>query len=216
MLRVFEPVIALEMRMRDMEKRMADNSDEQTALRLSDEYYRMTEEFNRLEGYAYEGEITGMLIGLGIDRPMFHRRVRTLSGGERTRLSLAKLLLQKPDVLFMDEPTNHLDLAAIEWLQNYLTEYRGTLLIISHDRYFLDHVCQTMGEILGGRLYKFTGNYTEYMKKRTADFDARIKAYQLQQKEIERVRRRSSRATAASTARNPSAPPNPGRSGWTR
>ncbi len=188
MLRVFERVIALEKRMRDMEKQMADNSDEQTALRLSDEYCRMTEEFNRLEGYAYEGEITGMLCGLGIGREMFHRRVQTLSGGERTRISLAKLLLQKPDVLLMDEPTNHLDLAAIEWLQNYLTEYKGTLLLISHDRYFLDHVCDTMGEILGGRLYKFTGNYTEYMRKRTADFDARIKAYQLQQKEIERER----------------------------
>ena len=186
MLRVFAPVIALENRMRDMEQRMADNHDEQLAIRLSDEYYRMTEEFNRLEGYAYEGEITGMLCGLGIGKPMFARKVKTLSGGERTRISLAKLLLQKPDVLLMDEPTNHLDLTAIEWLQNYLTDYKGTLLLISHDRYFLDHVCDTMGEMLGGRVYKFTGNYSEYMKKRTADFEARIKAYQLQQKEIER------------------------------
>ncbi|MFH1512662.1 MAG: ABC-F family ATP-binding cassette domain-containing protein [Bacillota bacterium] len=186
MLRVFERVIALETRMRDMEARMAENKDEHTALRLSDEYCRMTEEFSRLEGYAYEGEITGKLCGLGISKTMFHRKVKTLSGGERTRLSLTKLLLQKPDVLLMDEPTNHLDLAAIEWLQNYLTEYKGTLLLISHDRYFLDHVCGTMGELLGGRLYKYTGNYTEYMRKRTADFEARIKAFQLQQKEIER------------------------------
>ena len=186
MLRVFDRVVTLETRMRDMETRMADNRDEQTALRLSDEYYKMTEEFNKLEGYAYEGEITGKLTGLGIDRLMFQRKVKTLSGGERTRISLAKLLLQKPDVLLMDEPTNHLDLNAIEWLQNYLTDYKGTLLLISHDRYFLDHVCDTMGEILGGRLYKYTGNYTEYMRKRTADFDARIKAFQLQQKEIER------------------------------
>jgi len=186
MLRVFERVIALEKRMRDMEAKMAENRDEQTALRLSDEYCRMTEEFGKLEGYAYEGEITGKLCGLGIGREMFERRVKTLSGGERTRLSLAKLLLQKPDVLLMDEPTNHLDLAAIEWLQNYLTDYKGTLLLISHDRYFLDHVCDSMGEMLGGRVIKFTGNYTEYMRKRTADFEARIKAYQLQQKEIER------------------------------
>jgi ATP-binding cassette, subfamily F, member 3 len=186
MLKVFERVISLEARMRDTERRMADNRDEQLALRLSDEYYRMTEEFNKLEGYAYEGEITGKLTGLGIDRLMFHRKVKTLSGGERTRLSLAKLLLQKPEVLLMDEPTNHLDLNAIEWLQNYLTDYKGTLLLISHDRYFLDHVCDTMGEILGGRLYKYTGNYTQYMEKRTADFDARIKAFHLQQKEIER------------------------------
>jgi len=186
MLRVFERVIALENRMKDMERRMAENRDEQTAIRLSDEYHRMMEEYNNLEGYAYEGEITGKLMGLGIGRTMFDRKVKTLSGGERTRLSLAKLLLQKPDVLLMDEPTNHLDLNAIEWLQNYLSEYKGTLLLISHDRYFLDHVCATMGEILGGRLYKYTGNYTEYMEKRAADFEARIKAYHLQQKEIER------------------------------
>ncbi len=186
MLSVFSRVIALEHRMRDMETRMAENRDEQTALRLSDEYYKMTEEFKKLEGYAYEGEITGKLLGLGIGRHMFGRKVKTLSGGERTRISLAKLLLQEPDVLLMDEPTNHLDLAAIEWLQNYLTEYKGTLLLISHDRYFLDHVCDTMGEMLGGRVYKFTGNYTQYMQKRTADFEARIKAFQLQQKEIDR------------------------------
>ena len=86
----------------------------------------------------------------------------------------------------MDEPTNHLDLEAIEWLQGYLTEYKGSLLLISHDRYFLDHVCTTMGELLGGRMIKFTGNYTEYMRKRTADFETRMKAYNLQQKEIER------------------------------
>ena len=86
----------------------------------------------------------------------------------------------------MDEPTNHLDLEAIEWLQDYLTDYKGSLLLISHDRYFLDHVCTTMGELLGGKMIKFTGNYTEYMKKRTANFETRMKAYELQQKEIQR------------------------------
>lgn len=187
MLRVFEPVIALEKRLRALEGELAEHAaDETMALRLSAEYHRLTEQFDRMEGYAYEGEMIGVLTGLGIGRDMFERTVGTLSGGERTRLSLSKLLLQKPDVLLMDEPTNHLDLAAIEWLQEYLTGYKGTLLIISHDRYFLDHVCTTMGEMLAGRLSKFTGNYTEYMKKRTADFEARMKAYQLQQKDIER------------------------------
>jgi ATP-binding cassette subfamily F protein 3 len=189
MLRVFEPVIAMERRMGELEKELAHTAgNEQAALRLSAEYQRLTEQYNRMEGYAYDGEITGVLGGLGIRREMDGRTVGTLSGGERTRLSLAKLLLQKPDILMMDEPTNHLDLEAIEWLQNYLSDYRGTLMVISHDRYFLDHVCTTMGEMLGGKMYKFTGNYTQYQKKRAADFEARIKAYQLQQKEIDRER----------------------------
>ncbi|HNW86396.1 MAG TPA: ABC-F family ATP-binding cassette domain-containing protein [Candidatus Limiplasma sp.] len=187
MLRVFEPVIALEKRLHALEAELAAHTDDEAmTLHLSAEYQRLTEQFARMEGYAYEGEMIGVLTGLGIGRDMFDRNVGTLSGGERTRLSLSKLLLQKPDVLLMDEPTNHLDLEAIEWLQNYLSEYKGTLLLISHDRYFLDHVCTTMGEMLGGRVIKFTGNYTEYMKKRSADFEARMKAYQLQQKEIER------------------------------
>ena len=139
----------MERRLRELEDELARHTqDEQTTLRLSAEYQRLTEEFNRREGYAYEGEITGVLIGLGIGRDMFTRTVGTLSGGERTRLSLARLLLQKPEVLLMDEPTNHLDLEAIEWLQNYLTDYKGSLLVISHDRYFLDHVCTTMPSLV--------------------------------------------------------------------
>lgn len=186
LLRVFEPVIAMERRLRELEAQMEQNADPQTALRLTGEYQRLLDRYNEAEGYAYEGEMLGVLNGLGLKPDMHGRKVGTLSGGERTRLSLAKLLLQKPDVILMDEPTNHLDLEAIEWLQGYLTEYKGSLLLISHDRYFLDHVCTTMGEILGGRMIKFTGNYTEYMRKRTADFENRMKAYNLQQKEIER------------------------------
>ena len=188
LMRVFEPVIALERRMRELEEAMAANADPQAAMRLSAEYQRLTERFDEAEGYAMEGAVLGVLNGLGLPPQTHDRPVRTLSGGERTRLSLAKILLQKPDVLLMDEPTNHLDLAAIEWLQSYLEEYRGSLLLISHDRYFLDRVCTTMGELLGGRLIKFEGNYTQYMRKRTADFEARIKAYALQQKFIERER----------------------------
>lgn len=186
LLRVFEPVIAMEKRLHELEKRMEENSDPEVAMRLSGEYQRLLERFNEAEGYAYEGEMLGVLGGLGFKPEMHERLVGTLSGGERTRLSLAKLLLQKPDIILMDEPTNHLDLEAIEWLQNYLTDYKGSLLLISHDRYFLDHVCTSMGEILGGKMIKFSGNYTEYMRKRTAEFETRMKAYNLQQKEIER------------------------------
>ena len=187
LLRVFEPVLAVEKRMGELERELeACAGDGERAVRLAGEYQRVSERFAQLEGYAYQGEMLGVLGGLGLKPEMHNRAVGALSGGERTRLSLAKLLLQRPDVILMDEPTNHLDLEAIEWLQNYLTDYKGSLLLISHDRYFLDHVCSTMGELLGGRMIKFTGNYSEYMKKRTADFETRMKAYHLQQKEIER------------------------------
>ena len=147
LLRVFEDVIAMEKRLRALEAEMEQNSDPETAMRLTSDYQRLLDRFNEAEGYAYEGEMLGVLNGLGLKPEMHDRLVSTLSGGERTRQSLAKLLLQKPDVIFMDEPTNHLDLEAIEWLQEYLTEYKGSLLLISHDRYFLDHVCNTMGEL---------------------------------------------------------------------
>ena len=186
LLRVFENEIAMEKRLRALEKQMEENSDPELAMKLTADYQRLLERFNEAEGYAYEGKMLGVLNGLGLKPDMHERVVETLSGGERTRLSLAKLLLQKPDIILMDEPTNHLDLEAIEWLQEYLTEYKGSLLLISHDRYFLDHVCNTMGELLGGKMIKFTGNYTDYMRKRTADFETRMKAYNLQQKEIER------------------------------
>lgn len=185
LLKVFEPIRVMERRMAEIEK-LLESADPETALRLSSEYQRLTESYNAQQGYAYDGEILRVLNGLGLKPEMHQRQVSTLSGGERTRLSLAKLLLQKPDIILMDEPTNHLDLEAIEWLQDYLTDYKGSLLLISHDRYFLDHVCTTMGELLGGKMIKFTGNYTEYMKKRTADFETRMKAYELQQKEIQR------------------------------
>ena len=185
LLKVFEPIRVMERRMAEIEK-LLESADSETALRLSSEYQRLTECYNAQQGYAYEGEILRVLNGLGLKPEMHQRQVSTLSGGERTRLSLAKLLLQKPDIILMDEPTNHLDLEVIEWLQDYLTDYKGSLLLISHDRYFLDHVCTTMGELLGGKMIKFTGNYTEYMKKRTADFETRMKAYELQQKEIQR------------------------------
>ena len=123
MLRVFEPVIRLENRLKALEGELAASTEDAAAtLRLSAEYHRLTEQFAAMAGYAYEGEMIGVMGGLGIGRDMYERTVGTLSGGERTRLSLAKLLLQKPDVLLMDEPTNHLDLSPIEWLQTYLTD----------------------------------------------------------------------------------------------
>ncbi len=187
LLHVFDEVIAMEERMRALEGELAASAgDAEASLRLTGEYQRLMERYDAVEGYAFRGQITSVLAGLGFTPEYYGRQVRLLSGGERTRLSLGRLLLQKPDVLLMDEPTNHLDLEAIEWLQDYLTDYRGSLLVISHDRYFLDRVCTDMGELLSGKMIKFSGNYTQYMKKRTAEFETRMKAYNLQQKEIER------------------------------
>lgn len=186
LLHVFEPIIAMEQRLAALEAQMGSVTDAGQAMSLSQEHQALLEKYHEQEGYAYRGEMLGVLNGLGLPEAFHRRKVGTLSGGERTRLSLAKLLLQKPDILLMDEPTNHLDLEAVEWLQDYLTAYKGSLLLVSHDRYFLDRVCTSIGELLRGKMMKFTGNYTEYMRKRTADMEARIKAYEMQQKEIER------------------------------
>ncbi|NMD38659.1 MAG: ABC-F family ATP-binding cassette domain-containing protein [Christensenellaceae bacterium] len=186
MLQLFEDTIAKEKRIKEVEKELTHAKSDEEAIRLTNLYHRLNEEFMAIEGYAYEGEIKGVLSGLGFNEEYYPRLVKTLSGGEKTRLSLAKLLLQKPELLLMDEPTNHLDLEALAWLEEYLIQYKGAIMLISHDRYFLDRVCNSIGEILNGKLMKFTGNYTEYQKKRTIDFDARVKAFTLQQKQIER------------------------------
>ncbi len=186
MLDIFKEVIALEQKIADLEHAMGQAQDDAEAIQLTNSYHRLTEQYNQMEGYAYQGEIIGVLKGLGFAESQFERRVGSFSGGEKTRLSLAKLLLQKPDIILMDEPTNHLDLDAIAWLEGYLNDYKGTLIVISHDRYFLDHVCTSIGEIIGGRMIKYTGNYTDYQKKRAITYEAELKAFQLQQKMIER------------------------------
>ena len=142
-----------------------------------------------MDAYQMDTQIKKVLNGMGFPADTWQKPAGVLSGGEQTRLRLARLLLERPDLLILDEPTNHLDIDTMEWLEAYLKTYRGAVLVVSHDRYFLDHVCTTMGELLGGRMIKFTGNYTEYMRKRTADFETRMKAYNLQQKEIERIQK---------------------------
>ncbi len=186
MLEVFKDVIQLEQKISKLEQDMAHAKDDTTAIQLANSYHHLTEQFNKMEGYAYQGEIIGVLNGLGFTENHFERLVGSFSGGEKTRLSLARILLQKPDILLMDEPTNHLDLDAIAWLEEYLNNYKGALIVISHDRYFLDHVCNSMGELINGKIIKYTGNYSDYQKKRAITFEAEMKAYNLQQKQIAR------------------------------
>ncbi len=135
---------------------------------LMTEYNQLLHLFQLENGYAYKGEITGVLRGLGFDEAEFSQRISTLSGGQKTRVALAKLLLEKPDILILDEPTNHLDITSIAWLENYLLNYRGTVLIVSHDRYFLDKIVSRIIEIENTRATLFTGNYSAYAERKKA------------------------------------------------
>ena len=183
---VFEPVRRMEEEMRAMEAEMARCADNPEELRrLGNRYDALTREFEAGNGYGWRSTVQGVLAGLDL-REYQAMKTGLLSGGERTRLCLGKMLLQEPDLLLLDEPTNHLDLKSIAWLEEYLANYRGAVLVISHDRYFLDHVCSRMAELLMGTLETYEGNYTAYLEKRTAVYETRMKAWQMQQKEIAR------------------------------
>ncbi len=185
--KVYEPVFEMEKRLRALEIEMEHaHADPASFARLSSEYDKLTRRFEDADGYAWKSKVSGVLNGLGFSPEQYTQRADSLSGGEQTRLCLARLLLQKPDLLLLDEPTNHLDMETLGWLENYLAAYRGTVLVISHDRYFLDHVCTGMVEILMGTAEQYQGNYTRYTAQRAARFEARMRAYALQQKEIER------------------------------
>ena len=183
---VFDPIVALEQEMRETEARMAEAAgDPELLRRLGGRYDALTRAFEDGNGYGWRSTVQGVLAGLDL-REYRDQKTAILSGGERTRLCLGRMLLSNPDLLLLDEPTNHLDLKSIAWLEEYLQNYRGSVLIISHDRYFLDHVCDRMAELLMGTIETYTGNYTEYLAKRTAVYEVRMKAWQLQQKEIAR------------------------------
>jgi len=185
--KVYEPVFEMEKRLRLLEDEMSKaHEDAAQFARLSSDYDKLMRRFEDADGYAWKSMVSGVLNGLGFKPSQYEQNVDSLSGGEKTRLCLARLLLQKPDLLLLDEPTNHLDMETLSWLENYLAAYRGSVLVISHDRYFLDHVCTGMVEILMGNAEQYNGNYTRYIAQRQERFETRIRAYELQQKEIER------------------------------
>ncbi|MBR6030314.1 MAG: ABC-F family ATP-binding cassette domain-containing protein [Clostridia bacterium] len=184
---VFEPVMRMEQELRSLETQMAEAaSDEQRLRRLGSQYDQLTRAFEQANGYGWKSAVQGVLAGLGFTKAQQSQRAALLSGGEKTRLCLGRLLLTEPDLLLLDEPTNHLDLKSIAWLENYLESYRGAVLLISHDRYFMDRVCGRMAELLFGRIECYNGNYTSYQEQRQERFEIRTKAYELQQKEIAR------------------------------
>ena len=184
---VFEPVVAMEARLRQLEQDMAHTAEDPVRLRqLGNQYDQLTRQFEESNGYGWRSTVQGVLAGLGFRKEQQDQLAELLSGGERTRLCLGRLLLQRPDVLLLDEPTNHLDLKSIAWLEDYLLGYKGAVLLVSHDRYFMDHVCDHMAELLLGSIESYDGNYTAYIQQRVQRFEIRMKAYEMQQKEIAR------------------------------
>lgn len=151
---------------------------------LMDSYARLTHSFDLLNGYAYKSEVVGVLKGLGFEETEFSKKISTLSGGQKTRVALGRLLLQKPDLIILDEPTNHLDLNSITWLETYLLNYKGAVLLVSHDRYFLDRIAGKIIEIDQTKAVSFTGNYSDYAIKKEQLRAAAMNAYLKQQQEI--------------------------------
>lgn len=183
LLQVKQHILDMEIRMREMEAEMKHATGE-ALTKLMDSYSRLTHEFEMENGYAYKSELTGVLKGLGFQEEDFQKQVSTLSGGQKTRVALGRLLLSKPDIILLDEPTNHLDMDSIAWLETYLLNYPGAVFIVSHDRYFLDKVATKIVEIDNGKVSTFTGNYSAYSEKKALLRKAAYQAYLNQQQEI--------------------------------
>lgn len=178
-----QDIIELEHRIRSTELQMKNASDEQLT-GLMDSYAKLTHAFESANGYAYKSEVTGVLKGLGFTEDDFSKSVSTLSGGQKTRVALGRLLLVKPDLIVLDEPTNHLDMSSITWLETYLLNYKGAVIIVSHDRYFLDRIAGKIIELDNTRSTVFTGNYSAYAAKKEQLRIAQYNAYMNQQREI--------------------------------
>lgn len=185
MLDVKKDIIELEKQIHLLETKMKSASGTELEEMLS-RYSQMHHQFELENGYAYQSEITGVLKGLGFEEEDFSKSICQLSGGQKTRIALGKLLLSKPDILLLDEPTNHLDMESIAWLETFLMNYNGSIIIVAHDRYFLDRVVTKIIEIDHTRVRMYQGNYSAYSEKKRALMDAQMKQYLNQQREIKR------------------------------
>lgn len=189
MLTVFQDLINLENKLNKLEALMNepyDAKNEEYRNKLIDKYTTCSELYTNRGGYTYKAEINRVLSGLGFQENEFLDSITVLSGGKKTRVALCKLLLSKPDIILLDEPTNHLDLDAIEWLEEYLKSYKGTIIIISHDRYFLDAITQSTMELINGHINFYNGNYTTSLELKQKNYEVQLKAYNMQQIEIKK------------------------------
>ena len=196
---VFGDLIRMEKEINETSERISRESDADAHERLARQLSDLQEEFAARGGYTYRSEIQGVLNSMAFGESKYDQKAGTLSGGERTRLALALLLLRKPDILFLDEPTNYLDIGTLKWLESYLKGYKGTIVVVSHDRYFLDRIVDHIFEISNHRMTCCEANYTEFAEKKKADREAEMRAYTKQQDEIKRqediIRRYKERGT---------------------
>lgn len=188
MLKAFEEVRLMEQRMRDLEVFISEGTPDTPAYQsFLKEYDKLQHDFSNKNGYSYENEIRSVLHGFKFDPSFYEQRIDTLSGGQKTRLALARMLLQHPDILILDEPTNHLDIETLAWLENYLQSYTGALLIVSHDRYFLDKVATEVYELSRKKMRHYKGNYSKYLDMKAEQLASDWKAYEKQQTEINKL-----------------------------
>ena len=180
---VIEHILNMEKRMLEMQEQMQHLSGEELEA-LYSSYTALTHSYELMDGYAAKSKVIGILKGLGFNENDFERKINTLSGGQKTRVFLAKLLLEEPDIILLDEPTNHLDLRSIEWLESYLLNYKGAVIIVSHDRYFLDKIVSKVIDIENAEVQMYSGNYSDFSAKNQMLLDAKMKEYLNQQQEI--------------------------------
>lgn len=205
MLLVFHDLQKMEKRLRELESQMADEAiheDQARFEKIMKEYDQLLTEYKERGGYQYEAEIRSVLHGLNFSDYDYSTKISTLSGGQKTRLALGKLLLMKPDILILDEPTNHLDIDTLTWLEQYLANYDGAIVVVSHDRYFLDKLVTQVYECANHTLTRYVGNYSQYLEQKAKNYERQLKQYERQQEEIARIQEFIQRNIArASTTR---------------
>ncbi len=205
MIKIFSPLIKIEQNIRELENKISnftEDTDSDILNKYMNDYSELNEKFEAMNGYGYKSIIRGVLKGLGFSENEFDKPINLLSGGQKSRVMLAKLLLEKPDILLLDEPTNHLDIEAISWLEKFINDFKGSAIIISHDRYFLDNTISRVFLLQDKILKSYNGNYSEFMNKRKVEIELLKKKYEEQEKEITRQEELIKRLQSYGSKRN--------------